>query len=427
MTTDLSTLPPGWEWTTIGDVAEVQLGRQRSPQHHRGEQMRPYLRSANVTWDGISLDDVKEMNFDDSDFEKYRLEAGDLLMQEAGDGRPAIWNGNIEDCCFQNTLLRLRPLHIDRSYLFRFCYYAALSGQFADAGRGVTISHLGKRGLSQFPIPVPPLGEQREIVDRLEEYFSRLDAAEASLEEAARRCQTLRRRIISDAFHADTDLPIDWEWRTLGDVAEWGSGGTPRRSESHYFDGDIPWVLSGDLRDQEIRTISQSISKAGLENSNAKLIAPGSVLIAMIGATIGKLGILRTAASCNQNVAFAKPYIDTKYLFYYLMSQRDLFRSSGLGSAQRNLSQTLLKSWPIPICAPKDQARIIEALEEHFSRLNAAEPQIQRAITEGKALRRSILAAAFSGRLTSEALAACPPLQVPASVNDWPPASAWAT
>ena len=83
-------LPPAWRASTIGDVADVQLGRQRSPQHHTGEQMRPYLRSANVTWNGISLNDVKAMNFDDADFEKYRLEPGDLLLNEAS-GSPMKW------------------------------------------------------------------------------------------------------------------------------------------------------------------------------------------------------------------------------------------------------------------------------------------------------------------------------------------------
>ena len=76
--------------------------------------MRPYLRSANVTWEGVSLDDVKEMNFDDNDYEKYKLEPGDLLLNEASGsphevGKPAIWHGEIDECCFQNTLLRLRP------------------------------------------------------------------------------------------------------------------------------------------------------------------------------------------------------------------------------------------------------------------------------------------------------------------------------
>ncbi|WP_419920796.1 hypothetical protein [Candidatus Poriferisodalis sp.] len=154
-------LPPGWVLTTLGDIADVQLGRQRSPQHHNGSQMRPYLRAANVTWNGISLDDVKEMNFDDNDFETYRLEPGDMLLNEASGspnevGKPAIWRGEIEDCCFQNTLLRLRARAVDVDYLYWFCLFSALTGRFGEAGRGVNIRHLGKQGLMRFPIAVAP-------------------------------------------------------------------------------------------------------------------------------------------------------------------------------------------------------------------------------------------------------------------------------
>ena len=119
-------LPPGWAQATMSDVAEVHLGRQRSPQHHSGDQMRPYLRSANVTWSGIDLGDVKEMNFDDADFERYRLRNGDLLLNEASGssnevGKPAVWRGEIDGCCFQNTLLRIQPRELDRRYVYWYC------------------------------------------------------------------------------------------------------------------------------------------------------------------------------------------------------------------------------------------------------------------------------------------------------------------
>jgi len=178
-------LPSGWAWANMSDVAEVQLGRQRSPQHHTGDQMRPYLRSANVTWSGIDLGDVKEMNFDDADFEKYRLRAGDLLLNEASGspnevGKPAIWRGEIDGCCFQNTLLRLQTHELDRGYVYWYCHLSARGGRFGDAGRGVNIRHLGKQGLARFPIPIAPGAEQKRIVAAIEEHFSRLDAAEAA-------------------------------------------------------------------------------------------------------------------------------------------------------------------------------------------------------------------------------------------------------
>ena len=186
--------------------------------------MRPYLRAANVTWNGISLDDVKEMNFDDSDFETYRLEPGDLLLNEASGspnevGKPAIWQGEIEDCCFQNTLLRLRARGIDRGYLYWYCFYSALTGRFGEAGRGVNIRHLGKRGLTRFPMVIAPRSEQTRIVTAIEEHFSRLYAAEAALLAAQQKANTLLKAVVGEACRGP------WETVALAEVVTWVRNG----------------------------------------------------------------------------------------------------------------------------------------------------------------------------------------------------------
>ncbi|WP_428117865.1 restriction endonuclease subunit S [Candidatus Poriferisodalis sp.] len=200
------TLPRNWQRKEIGEVAEVQLGRQRSPQHHAGPQMRPYLRAANVTWTGLKLDDVKQMNFDEDDFETYRLHPGDLLLNEASGspnevGKPAVWWGEIEDCCFQNTLLRLQARDVDPDYLYWYCYMAALTGRFGEAGRGVNIRHLGKRGLARFPIAVAPPSEQKDIVTRLQEQFQQSSECETSVRQAQERARALRCSILAKAFN----------------------------------------------------------------------------------------------------------------------------------------------------------------------------------------------------------------------------------
>ena len=199
------TLPHNWELRKIGDVANVQLGRQRSPEHHSGPELRPYLRAANVTWDGINIEDVKEMNFDTGDFETYRLQPGDLLLNEASGspnevGKPAVWNGEIEGCCFQNTLLRLQARDINPGYLYWYCYMAASTGRFGEAGRGVNIRHLGKQGLAQFPIRVAPKGEQECIVTQLKAQFQQSSEYENSVHRALERTSTLRRSILAMAF-----------------------------------------------------------------------------------------------------------------------------------------------------------------------------------------------------------------------------------
>lgn len=166
-----------WPVRPLSEVAEVRLGRQRSPKNHYGDSMRPYLRAANVTWSGLSLDDVKSMNFTDEELATYRLKPGDIVLGEASGspgevGKPAIWSGEIPDCAFQNTLIRVRPREHEPRFLLHYFRYQALVGRFVEHSRGVGIHHLGRARLATWPTPVPPITEQRRIVDLLEDHLS---------------------------------------------------------------------------------------------------------------------------------------------------------------------------------------------------------------------------------------------------------------
>ena len=130
--------------------------------------MRPYLRAANVGWDGARLNDVKMMNFTESEMSTYRLEPGHLLLGEASGsptevGKPILWAGEILDCAFQNTLLRVRPHGAEPKYLLHFFRHQARSGVFAASSRGLGIHHLGREALASWKIPVPSLAVQRRI------------------------------------------------------------------------------------------------------------------------------------------------------------------------------------------------------------------------------------------------------------------------
>lgn len=198
-------LPEDWSLSTVGDVSDVQLGRQRSPDNHFGPHMRPYIRAANVTWGGLDLSDVKEMNFYPREADNFQLRVGDIILNEASGspnevGKPAIWRGDIEHCFFQNTLLRVRTSGPIVEYLYWHFYHLARLGKFGEAGRGVNIRHLGKQGLTNFPIVIAPLHDQKQIVTAIEEHFSHIDAATATLKRCLQRCSALRRSILAAVF-----------------------------------------------------------------------------------------------------------------------------------------------------------------------------------------------------------------------------------
>lgn len=198
----------GGEVRSLSDVAQVRLGRQRSPKNHEGDDMRPYLRAANVGWEGLLLGDVKKMNFTDKELATYRLKKNDILLSEASGspgevGKPAIWNEEIEDCCFQNTLIRVRPEKINPHYLLYFLRCSALRGDFRAGARGVGIHHLGAAKLSSWPVPVPSAEAQARIVELLDAQLSALAAASTLFEgdrAVDRTSSALRSALLNRAF-----------------------------------------------------------------------------------------------------------------------------------------------------------------------------------------------------------------------------------
>lgn len=197
--------PFGWSKAPVKSLGEVFLGRQRSPNNHNGPDMRPYIRAANITWNGLDLSDVKEMNFSTSDFNKYRLEVGDVLINEGSGsahevGKPAIWRGELQNCCFQNTVICVRPSEKISEYLYWTFLNAALSGAFIDKSRGIGIFHIGKQRFSEFLVPIPPPAEQDEIVRRVETLFDYADALENRYWNAIAKVEKLIPLILDKAF-----------------------------------------------------------------------------------------------------------------------------------------------------------------------------------------------------------------------------------
>ena len=153
---------------------------------------------------------------------------------------------------------------------------------------------------------------------------------------------------------------------TLGDIFEIGSGGTPSKTKSEYYGGDIPWVKTGDLKEEYLYSVEDFITEAGLRNSSAKMYEPGTVLIAMYGATIGATSILKFNACTNQACAAFKPCKDVlpEYLYYFLRSKKQKFISDGVGGAQPNISAGYLKKVIFDVIPLNNQERVITVLDK---------------------------------------------------------------
>ena len=424
----MSNLPPGWERAPLATIADVQLGRQRSPKNHLGPNMRPYLRAANVTWNGLALDDVKEMNFSLSEMTTFRLASGDILLSEASGsasevGKPAMWRGEISDCCFQNTLLRVRANSLEPAYLLWFFKWLALSGQFARGSRGVGIHHLGAKALSEWKVPVAPLSEQRRIVAAIEEQFSRLDAGVAALTRIRQNLKRMRIAVLhtalngkfsphsgeessnhalltslsalntQDSLTRDSGLPSDWELTTLGSICEcldswripvnknerlnrsgsipyYGANGQVGWIDDYLFDEPLVLVVEDETFTGREKPFSYKITGKSWVNNHAHVLRP-------------------------------RPGVDIDYLNYALAFYPFTPLTTGT-TGRKKLTQRALLGIPLALPPEHEQIAIATELDHRISVIGHLEEQIDSALVRASATRRSILNEAFSGRLVSQ-------------------------
>jgi type I restriction enzyme S subunit len=227
--------------------------------------MRPYLRVKNVFEDRIDLADVKEMDFSPEEYEKYKLESGDILLNEGQSpelvGRPAMYRGELPGVCFTNSLIRFRPHPgIDGLYALYAFRHMLHRGRFMREARITTnIAHLSAGRFAAVEFPVPPSQEQRRIVASLEELFSHLDAAEALLRSARSRLErflvicramTFGQRWPTKPLNAVADVQLG---KMLSAKSRTGVGSTPylRNRNVRWGSVDLTDVAVMDFSDAE--------------------------------------------------------------------------------------------------------------------------------------------------------------------------------
>lgn len=188
--------------------------------------------------------------------------------------------------------------------------------------------------------------------------------------------------------------------KTLGEIFEIGSGGTPSKTHPEYYDGNIPWVKTGDLKDEYLYSVEDCISEEGLNNSSAKMYPSGTVLIAMYGATIGATSILKFDACTNQACAAFKPCEEVlpEYLYFFLRSKKQKFISDGVGGAQPNISAGYLKKVSIDVRNIKEQEKIVTVLDK----LNGIIQKRQKEIDELDELIKARFVEVFGNPVTND-------------------------
>ena len=210
-------------------------------------------------------------------------------------------------------------------------------------------------------IPIPPLEIQQEIVRILDKFTEYVTELTAELTDRQKQYSFYRDKLLS--FE---DEVYQVEWKTLKDVARViTSGGTPDRSTNSYYGGTIPWLRTQEVNFRDIYSTELTITEEGLANSSAKWIAENSVIIAMYGATAGKVGIAKIPMTTNQaccNIEVDEELASYRYVYHWLSYNYETLKGMGQGS-QSNLNAGMVKSFKIPIPSLDIQSRIVQVLD----------------------------------------------------------------
>ena len=193
------------------------------------------------------------------------------------------------------------------------------------------------------------------------------------------------------------DLPRSWMWVRLGELGDWGAGATPDRKRADFYSGTIRWLKSGELNDGYVADSEEKITELALAKCSLRVNAPGDILIAMYGATIGKLAILQIEATTNQAVCACTCFtgVYNRYLFYLLRAFRQRFTDQGAGGAQPNISREKIIHTVAPLPPLAEQRRIVERVDELMARCDTLEQQGAQQTTQ----RRRLLATLIDGLL----------------------------
>lgn len=341
----------------------------------------------------------------------------------------------------------------------------------ACAKDGTTVQSIEFEALKRFVIPLAPSAEQTRIADALDELFSDLDAAVAALQRVRGKLKLYRAAVLKAAVegrltaewreqHPDaepasrllqrilderrrrweedqlarckakgtspprnwktkyrepqppdlcnsTALPATWSWTCMGQAFSVHVGATPSRGVPTYWNGDIPWVASGEVQFAAIHATRERITRHGLENSSTRINPAGTVMLSMIGEgkTRGQAGVLKIAAANNQNCAaiwVSQTPVSPTFVYLWLLYRYEQTRALGSGNNQPAMNKTIVEAIPLPLPPEAEQQAIVEAVEDQLSVIDHLESDIDAKLASAQALRQAILRDALAGKLVPQ-------------------------
>lgn len=409
----MSDLPQGWTLTTFGKLFDFKGGSQppkstfrdtAAPGYVRLLQIRDFESDAKAVfikdhykWPKCSAEDIM--------IGRYGASVGKILGGKAG-----AYNVALVRMIFDHD--NLHPGWVKQ--LLRSAYF---QNPLANISRSAQ-NGFNKSDLESIDIPLPPLPEQRRIVTRIDSLTSKSRRACDHLDHIPRLVEKYKQAILAAAFRGDltrewrglaSKYDIEWETHELGDIADIGTGATPKRGRTDYYEGGtIAWVTSGTVNEGIITHADEYITPAALNETNCKTYPAGTLLMAMYGEgkTRGKVAILGIEAATNQALAAIQVRrrgpASPSFVLWYLRSQYLSLRDQAAGGVQPNLNLGIIKRTSIDLPSSSEQDEIVRRIEAAFAWVNRLTADAASARKLVNNLDQAVLAKAFRGELVPQ-------------------------
>ncbi len=411
-------LPDGWLMLRLENVCKLKNGYAFKSNDYTKVGGVPVIRISDIG-DG----QVKTQNcvrvLEKQEYNSYFIEKGEILVAMSGatTGKFGIFKS--DERVYQNQRVgKFQPLNdhlLNNSFLYYLLH--SLKRQILRDAYGGAQPNISSKKIEELLIPLPPPAEQKRIVAKIEELFSRLDAGVDSLKKAQAQLKTYRQAVLKWAFEGrltneggNSKLPAGWKLAKIEDCAAVGTGATPLKSNKEYYEnGTIPWVTSGALNDEFVREATDYVTAKAVKETNLTLYPKHTLLLAMYGEgkTRGKCSELLIEACTNQAIAAInleghEPNIKP-FLKYFLLYNYNNVRNLAAGGVQPNLNLGIVRKtlFPLPP-TPYQRQLVVAEIEKRLSVCDKLEDSIALGLQQAEVLRQSILKKAFEGKLVPQ-------------------------
>ncbi|MDQ0316826.1 restriction endonuclease subunit S [Amorphus orientalis] len=416
----MSELPRGWVEATLDDVFILVRGLTYAKEDvasASSEAVVALLRANNIQRGKIDLDDLIYLPIRLAKDEQI-VRFGDILLATSSGSRTVVGKA-ARITSFEEGLIfgafcgvvRPRYKNADR-FFFHYLKSHAYREYVEAVAIGNNINNFRSSDILRMPIVLPPLAEQKRIVARLDALNAKSARARTELARIDTLVSRYKQAVLSKAFSGELtnrEASIVWPTVKLEEIAEVGTGATPKRGNADYYsNGSIPWITSGAVNQGLILQADDFITDRAIQETNCKLFPAGTLVVAMYGEgkTRGKVALLGLSAATNQALAAVRirnsEVSALQYVYLFLQSVYLALREEAAGGVQPNLNLSIVKAIQLPLPPLEEQHEIVRRIESAFARIDRLAAEAKRALELVGRLDEAILAKAFRGELVPQ-------------------------